>query len=51
MQMLLVDENDVRVEICYILGNMCHLGDPSEIMDVITGYHVLPGLAILLQQD
>lgn len=51
MEMLVADEHDVRREICYIFGNMCHLGNPEEIYKLITEYHVLPAVAMLLQQD
>lgn len=51
IEMLHCDQHDVKREICYIFGNMCRLGDPQEVYGLIMQHHLLPALALLLQQD
>lgn len=50
-EMLLTDEHAIRREICYIFGNMCHLGHPVEVYQVVTENHILEGLYLLIEQD
>lgn len=49
MTIFLTDELDVRNEVLYTFRNMCHLGNPRDVFDIIMKCHFLEGLADLLQ--